>query len=69
MNCVIVPTKALADPAELDRALTTSLTEGFAAAAALPNPSVFQVKFINTLWAHKKFLNPPKIVFIDSRRL
>ena len=47
MNCVIVPTKALADPAELDRALATSLTSGFAAAANLQNPSVFQVIFIN----------------------
>jgi len=42
MNCVIVPTKALADPAELDRALATSLSSGFAAAGALHHQPVFQ---------------------------
>ena len=26
LNCVVVPSKALADPGELDRALTASLT-------------------------------------------
>ena len=33
LNCVVVPTKALADPAELDKALAASLTSGIVAAA------------------------------------
>ena len=48
LNCVVVPSKALADPGELDRALTASLTstitEGFVAtAAAGVAPNVVQV--------------------------
>ena len=34
LNCIVVPTKALADPSELDKALAESLTSGMVATAA-----------------------------------
>ena len=50
LNCVVVPTKALADPAELDRALaaslTASLTSGIVNAAAGVGGGLVQVIFI-----------------------
>ena len=46
LNCIVVPTKALADPAELDKALAASLTSGMVASAAAAARSFAQVNFL-----------------------
>ena len=67
-HCVLVPSKALADPGELDRALTASLTSGLtdsfvASATAGAAPNVFQVKVLDkgkTNWKKFKYVQKKK---------
>ena len=48
LNCIVVPTKALADPSELDKALADSLTSGMVASAAAAARNFAQV-----FWQHR----------------